>query len=71
MNERDYNGHTPDPDESAPRPDESARGADESLCPYPSDDPRWVAWLEGYLCAVGIIAAQGQAQLEEIARRAT
>jgi hypothetical protein len=85
VNERDFNGYTPDPDESARGADESARdpredvtsgsrAALEKLSP-PADPALRSAWLDGYLAAVGIVAARAQEQLdaalETVAARGT
>jgi hypothetical protein len=56
----DYAGHIPDED--------SRDVTSPSLNPY-TDPALRCAWYEGYLAAVGIVAAHGQAQLDAILER--
>jgi hypothetical protein len=71
MRNIDGTGHHPDkvqPGEANPKQDDG-KVLSKVLCPY--DDPALrCAWMEGYLAAVAIVVARGQAQLEEITRRA-
>lgn len=61
----DYAGHVPAEPVADEKQDEAA-----PLCPYDRDQPDLrCAWMEGYLAAVGIVAAHGQAQLERILDR--
>lgn len=53
---QDGNGHVP----ATPEP--SATG---QLCPY-QDAERRLVWLEGYLACIGVLAAQGQKQLDAV-----
>ena len=67
MNAKDWNGHVPDePREDVAR---DSRESHEILLNPPADPALRAAWYEGYLAAVGIVAARAQAQLEEITRR--
>jgi hypothetical protein len=63
----DGNGFTPDDD----NPEANAKQTGSTLlCPYDHDQPALrCAWYEGYLAAVGIVAARGQAQLDEVLER--
>jgi hypothetical protein len=64
MSAKDWNGHVPD----EPEANDEQTGSTK-FCPYETPALR-CAWIEGYLTAVGIVAARAQAQLEEITRRA-
>jgi hypothetical protein len=63
VNAKDWNGHVPD----EPEANDEQTGS-TPLCPY-EDPARRYAWIEGYLAAVGIVAAHGQAQLDAVLER--
>jgi hypothetical protein len=78
MNAKDYNGHVPDEDSGTPREPlaSPSREAHERLaqpagpCPYDRDELALRhAWTEGYLAAVGLVAARAQAQIDKLLER--
>jgi hypothetical protein len=67
VNAKDWNGHVPD----EPREDvaSDSRESHEILLSPPADPALRCAWYEGYLAAVGIVAARAQAQLDAVLER--
>jgi hypothetical protein len=66
----DGNGFTPDPEPDGNPEANPKQTVSKLLCPYDHDQPALrCAWYEGYLCAVGLVAAHGQGQLDAILER--
>lgn len=55
---RDFNGFTPDEDR------------EETLLNPPADPALRAAWFDGYMAAVGILAARARVQLDAVLERA-